>query len=270
MNSLAENLAKAKAGGRKILLPFLTGLYPDTETFTRLLFAVERAGADGVEVGIPFSDPSADGPVIQATSMAALKGGATAAKILAAVKTARADGLKIPLLYMTYYNPVLRYGPERFAKDAAASGAQGVLMVDLPPEEAGEFTPFAKAAGLCTINLIAPTTPAARVPLVLEDASGFVYCVSVTGVTGVKKPAVEVVAEMVAKVRPHTSMPALVGFGVGDAESAGALASVSDGVIVGSALLAAIGTKTGADAAHAATRFLEPIRARLDSGRQVE
>lgn len=263
MNRLTTALPAARAGGGKLLLPFYTGLYPDAATFVSLLLAAQEAGADGVEVGIPFSDPSADGPTIQATSAKAIARGATVAKILDAVREARARGLTIPLIYMTYYNPVLRYGPERFALDAAASGADGVLVVDLPPEEAGEFAPFASGAGLSVINLIAPTTPADRVPLVLEEASGFVYCVSVTGVTGVKKPAVEVVAEMVRKVRPHTEMPVLVGFGVNDAESAGALAGVSDGVIVGSALLTAVGDRAGEEAVSAAIAFLKPLRAAL-------
>lgn len=265
MNRLVTSLKKAKDGGKKILLPFLTGMYPDAATFVKMLLAVQDAGADGVEVGIPFSDPSADGPTIQATSMKAIAGGATVRGILDAVAEARVKGLTIPLIYMTYYNPVLRFGPERFASEAAASGADGVLTVDLPPEESGEFAPFASASGLSVIPLIAPTTPATRVPLVLEEASGFVYCVSVTGVTGVKKPAVEVVAEMVARVRPHTDMPVLVGFGVGDPQSAKTLAAVSDGVIVGSALLNAVGNRTGEDAAQAVKAFLAPIRAGLDT-----
>jgi tryptophan synthase alpha chain len=263
VSRLEERLRAAKDAGKKILVPFFTGCYPDCGTFVELLLAAERAGADAVEAGIPFSDPSADGPVIQAASERALKAGATVDRLLAAVKTARDRGLTIPLLYMTYYNPVLHHGPEAFAQDARESGADGVLVVDLPAEEAGEFAPAARAAGLDTVFLVAPTTPAARVPLVLEGCGGFVYCVSVTGVTGQKKPAAETVAETVARIRPHTTLPVLVGFGVSDAASARALAAVSDGVIVGSALVKAIEGKTGAAAAVAAEGFLKELRAAL-------
>jgi len=258
--SRLERLARAKGEGRKLLVPFFTGGYPDAETFAALLFEAEAAGADAVEVGIPFSDPSADGPVIQAASERALKAGTTVKSIFAAVKSAREKGLAIPLLYMTYYNPILHHGTEAFARDAAASGADGVLVVDLPAEEAGEFAPLARAAGLDTIFLVAPTTPAARVPFVLDGCGGFVYCVSVTGVTGSKKPAADMVAETVARVRPVSTLPVLVGFGVADADSARKLAAVADGVIVGSALLQQFEGKRGAEAVRAAGAFLRELR----------
>ena len=263
MNRLSANFENARARGTKLLLPFLTGYYPDRDTFLRLLFEMERAGADGVEVGIPFSDPSADGPTIQTTSQRALAQGATVKKILAAVAEARAGGLKLPLLYMTYYNPVYAFGPGLFAVAARDSGADGVLVVDLPPEEDGEFRPHAEEAGLAFIRLVAPTTPEARIPLVVSGVSGFVYCVSVTGVTGVKKPVAELVGGLVDKVRRHTALPVLAGFGVTGPEAASSLAGVCDGVIVGSALMEAFGDKRGRDAVEAAGAFVRGLRAAL-------
>ncbi len=266
MNRLERHLRAARDRGRKLLVPFLTGGYPDRDTFVRLLLACQDAGADAVEVGIPFSDPSADGPVIQATSHAALRAGATVDTALAAVAEARGRGLEIPALVMTYYNPVLAAGGPGFARRAAEAGLDGVLVVDLPAEEAGEFAPAARATGLDTVALVAPTTPDARIPVVLSRGTGFVYCVSVAGVTGEKRPAAEAVAGLVARVRRHTDLPALVGFGVHDPAAARALAAVSDGVVVGSALLAAVGDRSGDAAVAAAGSFLGAFRAALDRG----
>lgn len=264
MNRLETTLRAAREAGRKILVPFLTGGYPDRETFLRLLLTAEAAGADAVEVGIPFSDPSADGPVIQRASERALAAGTTVAGLLEDVAEARRRGLGIPLLFMTYYNPVLAYGPERFAAAASRAGADGVLVVDLPPEEAGEFAPGAREAGLDTVFLVAPTTPDQRIPRVLAGCSGFVYCVSVAGVTGGQVAGAEAVGGLVARVRRHTDLPALVGFGVSDSGSARAVARVSDGVIVGSALLAVLEGLTGDEAAAAAGSFLGGLRQGLD------
>jgi tryptophan synthase alpha chain len=250
--------AKRAAGG-KALVPFLTGEFPDGPTFERLLFGAEAAGADAVEVGIPFSDPAADGPVIQEASRLALAGGATVASLLARVAACRSRGLKVPLLLMTYYNPILAFGPERFCDAAAAAGVDGLLVVDLPPEEAEEITGPAAAAVLETVFLVAPTTPERRLPVILEHCRGFVYCVSVTGVTGGATVDTRRAEEVVARVRRHTDLPALAGFGVSDRESAERLAEVSDGVIVGSALLRAIGNLRGEAAVAAATVFLEGL-----------
>ncbi len=264
MNRLEQHLRAVRDQGRKILVPFLTGGYQDRDTFVRLLLACQDAGADAVEVGIPFSDPSADGPVIQATSATALEAGTTADTVLADVAAARARGLEIPAVAMTYYNPVLAAGGPGFARRAAGAGLDGVLVVDLPAEEAGEFAPAARNAGLGTVLLVAPTTPEARIPGVLARCSGFVYCVSVAGVTGDKRPAADTVAELVARVRRHTDLPAVVGFGVHDPASARAVGAVSDGVIVGSALLRAVDGCTGGAAVAAARSFLGGLRAALD------
>ena len=265
MSLLERSLRAARSSGRKLLVPFLTGGYPDPESFVALLLAVQASGADAVEVGIPFSDPSADGPVIQKASKVALDRGTTVLGILEDVAAARGRGLRIPLLFMTYYNPVLAFGPREFARAAAAAGADGVLVVDLPPEEAAEFAPHAREAGLDTVFLAAPTTPDARVPRVVRECSGFVYCVSVTGVTGDKRPAVDAVTNLVERVRPHTDLPILVGFGVEGPVTAKTMAALSDGVIVGSALLRAIDGKARDEAVAAASAFLGPLREAIDS-----
>jgi len=264
VSRLETALRAARDRGGKLLVPFFTGEYPDRETFRLLLLEAQAAGADALEIGVPFSDPSADGPVIQRASECALAGGATVRRLLEDLADARGRGLTLPVLFMTYYNPVLAFGPEAFARAASEAGADGVLVVDLPPEEAGEFAPAARAAGLDTVFLVAPTTPDARIPKVLAGCRGFVYCVSVTGVTGDKKPLAETVGGMVASVRRHTDLPALVGFGVSGPEAARALAAVSDGVIVGSALLRALGTASGEEAVRAAGAFLRGLRAALD------
>ncbi|PLX40491.1 MAG: tryptophan synthase subunit alpha [Deltaproteobacteria bacterium] len=264
MNRLEKKLKDKRASGGKILLPFLTGGYPDIETFIDLLLELERVGADGVEVGLPFSDPAADGPVIQASSQIAIERGASVTSIFDAVAKARERGLTIPLLYMTYYNPVFHLGAEEFSKRAAKSGADGVLVVDLPPEEAAEFAPAARASGLDTIFLVAPTTPEERMERVTRESSGFLYCVSVTGVTGEKKPVTELVGEMVERIRPHTDLPVLIGFGVSTGEGAASLAEVSDGVIVGSALISALGDARGEEAVKRGGEFIADIRKALD------
>jgi tryptophan synthase alpha chain len=265
MNRLETALRTARDAGRKLLVPFLTGGYPDRPTFRRLLREAEAAGADALEVGIPFSDPAADGPVIQRASAQALAGGTTVRSLLEDVAATRAAGLALPVLFMTYFNPVLAFGPPAFARAARGAGADGVLVVDLPVEEAAEFAPTARSAGLDTVFLVTPTTPDARVPKVLAECRGFVYCVSVTGVTGEKSPLTEAVAGLVARVRRHTDLPALVGFGVSGPEAGGALAGVADGVVVGSALLRAVGEASGDAAAGAAGAFLRSLRAAIDA-----
>lgn len=262
-------LRATRAAGGKALVPFLTGGFPDGPTFERLLFAAEAAGADVVEVGIPFSDLAADGPVIQEASRLALAGGASVASLLARIAACRSRGLRVPLLLMTYYNPVLAFGPEAFCREAAAAGVDGLLVVDLPPEEAGELLVPAAAAGLETVFLVSPTTPERRLPVILEHCGGFVYCVSVTGVTGGTSADTERAGDVVARVRRHTDMPALVGFGVSGPESAAALSGLSDGVIVGSALLRAVGELRGESAAAAARDFLDGLRAVLPLGNRA-
>ncbi len=259
-----ETLKELVAGGGKLLVPFFTGCYPDGDTFVELLLAAQSAGADALEVGIPFSDPSADGPIIQAASQKTLEAGTTVDSIMACVKRARERGLALPLLYMTYYNPILHRGGEKFSREAIASGADGVLVVDLPPEEAEEFAPIARANGLDTIFLIAPTTPEERYPLVLSRCSGFLYVVSVTGVTGGKEAAVDTVGAMTGKLKDMTDLPVLAGFGVNNAASAKAISTAADGVIVGSAIMKLVGEAGPADAPAKVAAFIQGLRAALD------
>ena len=197
---------------------------------------------DIVEIGVPFSDPTADGPVIQAASQRALAGGATLEKILAMIAgIRRASG--IPIVLFTYYNPVLSYGPERFAADAAAAGVDGILIVDLPPEEADELRRYTDPAGLAFISLIAPTTDSRRAATILRQATGFVYYISVTGVTGTAVPSPDSVRQDVARLKGMTALPVAVGFGISTPDQAAAIAPLADGVVVGSALVRLIGER---------------------------
>jgi len=263
VNRLESTLRSVRDRGGKALVPFLTAGFPDRQTFVDLLLEAEQAGADALEVGVPFSDPSADGPVIQEASARVLGAGYRLEHAFADLRAARERGLGIPALFMTYYNPVLARGPGRFAREAREAGADGVLVVDLPWEEGGEFLPLARDQGLDTVLLVAPTTPEDRVGRIVAGASGFVYCVSVTGVTGQKRPMEATVGDLVGRVRRHTDLPALVGFGVSDAASALALAARSDGVIVGSALIRTLGDLAGASAVARARRFLGSLREAL-------
>ena len=217
-------------------IPYVTGGYPNDDTCLNLIQALEHSGADVIEVGIPFSDPVADGPVIQHTSKLALDGGATPASVLALVERAAAK-VKAPLVLMTYVNPIMRMGFKEFAQRAAGAGAAGVIVPDLTPEEGGPWLEAADAAGLDNIGMAAPTTSAQRLTRILEFTRGFLYFVSMTGVTGADLNLEAPVLEAIAQARAQASVPVGVGFGVSRPEHAAALAKVADGVIVGSALM---------------------------------
>ena len=223
--------------GRAALVTFLTAGDPDYDTALAILNAVSQAGADVVELGMPFTDPMADGPAIQASSLRALKGGQTLKKTLAMVRTFRQADEQTPLVLMGYYNPIYIYGVDRFLVDAKAAGVDGLIVVDLPPEEDDELCLPALRAGLNFIRLATPTTDDRRLPAVLANTSGFVYYVSVTGITGMAAPDTGRVTEAVARIKRHTKLPVAVGFGVKNAAQAGAIARGADGVVVGSALI---------------------------------
>jgi tryptophan synthase alpha chain len=223
--------------GRAALVTFLTAGDPDYDTSLAILEAVAHAGADVVELGMPFTDPMADGPAIQASSLRALKGGQTLKKTLAMVRTFRQADEQTPLVLMGYYNPIYIYGVDRFLVDAKAAGVDGLIVVDLPPEEDDELCLPALRAGLNFIRLATPTTDDRRLPAVLANTSGFVYYVSVTGITGMAAPDTGRVTEAVARIKRHTKLPVAVGFGVKNAAHAGAIARGADGVVVGSALI---------------------------------
>lgn len=228
------------AEGRAALLTFVMAGDPDGETSSAILGALPAAGADIVELGMPFTDPIADGPAIQAAGRRALEAKQTLPATLGMVKKFRAADPDTPLILMGYYNPIYVYGVETFLRDAKAAGVDGLIIVDCPPEEDDEICLPARRAGLAYVRLVAPTTSDNRLPGILENAGGFVYFVSITGVTGAAAPDVKLVGEAVARLKRRTELPVAVGFGVKNAESAGAIAETADGVVVGSSVVEAI------------------------------
>jgi tryptophan synthase alpha chain len=236
MNRIDRTFAALRARGEKALIPYVMLGDPDVETTEALALAAAAAGADLLEIGIPFSDPLADGPVLQRAAERALTQKVTLADALALVRRLRVT-VQIPVIFMTYYNLIFQYGDVRLATEAAAAGVDGLIVPDLPPEEAGPLDAAARAAGLHLIYLIAPTTPASRIKFIAERAGGFLYYVSLTGITGSKLPALDEVGHGVSRIKRVTDLPVAVGFGVSTPEEAGHIARVADGVIVASALI---------------------------------
>lgn len=233
-------LAALKAEGRAALVTFVTAGDPDAETSLAILKALPGAGADIIEFGMPFSDPMAEGPPIQAADIRALAAGQTMVKTLQMVRAFRKDDDATPIVLMGYYNPIYIYGVDRFVHDAKAAGVDGLIVVDLPPEEDEELCLPAIGAGISFIRLATPTSDDKRLPVLLTNSSGFVYYVSVLGVTGVKSAAATDVATAVARIKRHTDLPVMVGFGVKTGEQAAAIAAHAEGVVVGSALVNAV------------------------------
>ena len=248
--------ALAAQKNRAALVTFVTAGDPDHETSRKILEALPGAGADVIEVGMPFTDPMADGPAIQAAGLRALKSGETLTTTLDLVRDFRAGDPDTPVILMGYYNPIYVYGVDRFIADAKAAGADGLIVVDLPPEEDEELCLPAMAEGLAFIRLATPTTDDARLPAVLKNTSGFVYYVSVAGVTGSATPDFDMVAGAVARLKRHTRLPVAVGFGVKTPEHAAAIAAGADGVVVGSALVEAV--RASLDAKGRATAHTVP------------
>lgn len=235
-----RRFAELKTEGRAALVTFLTAGDPDPETSLALVQALPAAGADVIELGMPFTDPMADGPAIQMSSQRALKAGQTLKKTLELVRAFRGSDDATPLVLMGYYNPIYIYGVDRFLRDAKSAGVDGLIIVDLPPEEDEELCLPALKAGLNFIRLATPTTDDKRLPAVLANTSGFVYYVSITGITGAATPDAEKVAAAVARIKRHTKLPVAVGFGVRTAEQAAGIAAGADGVVVGSALVSVL------------------------------
>ena len=235
-----RRFAQLKTEGRAALVTFLTAGDPDAETSLALLRAIPAAGADVVELGMPFTDPMADGPAIQMSSQRALKAGQSLKKTLAMVRAFRQADDATPLVLMGYYNPIYIYGVDRFLRDAKSAGVDGLIVVDLPPEEDEELCLPALKAGMNFIRLATPTTDDKRLPAVLANTSGFVYYVSITGITGAAMADPAKVTAAVARIKRHTKLPVAVGFGVRTAEQAAVIASGADGVVVGSALVNAL------------------------------
>jgi tryptophan synthase alpha chain len=240
-------------GARPALVTFITAGDPDYEASLGLLRALPAAGADVIELGMPFSDPMADGPAIQASSQRALKAGQTLRKTLEMVRAFRRDNHSTPVVLMGYYNPIYSYGPENFVHDAVAAGVDGLIVVDLPPEADAELCLPALNAGLSFIRLATPTTDDKRLPAVLANTSGFVYYVSIAGITGTREPDLEKVRHSVTRIKGHTTLPVCVGFGVKTPEQVRAIGAYADGVVVGSALVNAIAAKLDSNGAASAT-----------------
>ena len=236
MMRIAQKFAALREKNETALIPFLTAGDPDMATTADLIRTLADNGADLIEVGVPFSDPMADGPTIQAASERALAAGATLKKVLQLVAEVRKT-CQVPLVLMGYYNPIFRYGAERFAVDAAAAGVDGVLLVDLPPEEAAEISSLLKAAGIAMITLLAPTTPPERMRRLAQAAEGYLYYVSMTGVTGAQKICPNDIRLAVEELKGMTEVPVGVGFGITTVDEARAVGEFADGVVVGSALV---------------------------------
>ena len=237
MGRIETAFARANEKGRGTLGVFVTAGDPDLETSGKILDAVVAGGADIIEFGMPFSDPMADGPVIQASSLRALRSGMTLEKTLTMAKAFRERHAETPLILMGYYNPIYIYGAQKFLDEAAEIGVDGLIIVDLPPEEDQELCLPAKRAGLSFIRLVTPTSNEARLPTILAEASGFVYYVSITGITGTKSAGSASIADAYNRIKTMTDLPVVTGFGIRTPEAAGQAATLSDGAVVGSAVV---------------------------------
>lgn len=242
MSRIEKKFRALKKEGRKALITFVTAGDPTLAHTEKIVYALEAAGADIIELGIPFSDPMADGPVIQASSERALKYHVTLGDIFALVKKIRKQS-QIPLLLMGYYNPIFIMGHEVFAKKAAEAGVDAVLIVDLPPEEAGDFRKYLRKNNIDLVHLLAPTSDEARIQKAARSGSGFIYYVSLTGVTGAELKITSEIENQINQIRKHSSLPIAVGFGVSKPEHVRALSPYADGIVVGSALVKIIGAE---------------------------
>ena len=241
MSRIDRTFARLREAGRKAFVTYVMAGDPDYETSLEIVKGLPAAGADIIELGLPFTDPMADGPTIQLAGQRALAGGQTLEKTLQMVRDFREGDSETPIVMMGYYNPIFSRGVERFLADAKAAGIDGLIIVDLPPEEDDELCIPAQKAGLNFIRLATPTTDDARLPKVMQNTSGFVYYVSITGITGAAAARPEDVAPEVARIKAATELPVVVGFGIRTPEVAEAIASVADGAVVGSAIVAQIG-----------------------------
>ncbi len=272
MSRIAARFAALRQEGRGALIPFLEAYDPDQETSVAILRGMPAAGADLIEIGMPFTDPMADGPTIQAAGLRGLKAGATLARTLAMVRDFRLENTATPVILMGYLNPIASYGPERFCRDAAAAGVDGLIIVDLPTEEADLIVDHAAANNLDIIRLVAPTTDDARLPVVLHGSSGFVYYVSITGITGTRSATTESLAAALPRLRAVTSLPVAIGFGVRTPAQAADAVRHADAAVVASALietLAASLDEHGRAGPDTAQRVLNQVRALADGVRHA-
>jgi tryptophan synthase alpha chain len=265
VSRIDRRFAQLASAGRKALVPYLVAGHPEPGSTPDLMHALVAAGADLLELGVPFSDPMADGPVIQAASEKALASNIGLAEVFAVVANFRAQDQDTPVILMGYMNPIEVLGVQRFAREAAHAGVDGVLIVDVPPEEVDSVRQPLQQHGLQQIFLVAPTTESDRMAAICELAEGFVYYVALKGVTGADLPLADQIGAAVTQIRSHTSLPVAVGFGIKSAADARAVGSRSDAVVIGSALVSALDQATSREqAVEIASRFLTPIRAALD------
>jgi tryptophan synthase alpha chain len=268
MSRIPTKLAQLKAEGRKALIPYVTAGFPYADITPELMHAMVAAGSDVIELGVPFSDPMADGPVIQKAGEKALSLGVGTTQVLTMVKTFRQADTTTPVVLMGYANPVeaynLKHGPDSFVRDAAAAGVDGVLIVDYPPEECEQFAATLKAHGLDLIFLLAPTSTPERMDLVGRLASGYVYYVSLKGVTGAGTLDTAAVEAMLPRIREHVSVPVGVGFGIRDAATARAIGRVADAVVIGTKLIQLIEGQDRSQVCPVAAEFLAGVRTALD------
>ena len=265
MSRIKVTFDALQASGRKALIPYVTSGDPFADATVDIMLAMANAGADVIELGVPFSDPMADGPVIQKAGERALARGIGMPQVLDFVRGFRTQNDTTPVVLMGYANPVERYGVDRFVADARSAGVDGVLIVDYPPEECEAFAATLRTNGLDPIFLLAPTSTEARMAHVGRIASGYVYYVSLKGVTGAGHLDTAAVAAMVPRIRRHVKLPVGVGFGIRDAKTAQAVAAVSDAVVIGTALVQLLEAQTRENVAAAAGKFIGGIRAALDS-----
>ncbi|MHB0936719.1 MAG: tryptophan synthase subunit alpha [Armatimonadota bacterium] len=259
MSRIADRFAQCAARGEGTLVTYLMGGDPDLERGLAALRAVAAGGADVIELGVPFSDPMADGRVIELAAIRALGAGTHLPDLFAMVREFRKD-YNTPVLFMTYWNPILQYGPQRACEDAKAAGVDGFLISDLPPEEAGEWLAVARPAGIDTIFLLAPTSPESRIRLVAREGSGFVYCVSRLGVTGARAALPPELPALVAKIKSLTDQPVAVGFGISTPDQIHEVCQIADGAIVGSVLVKTIADHADGDLAGAVKAFVRSLK----------
>lgn len=260
MSRLKDKFAALKKEGRAAFVPFITAGDPDMDTSFAILEQLPACGADVIELGLPFTDPMADGPAVQASSVRALKAGASTAKVLKMVEKFRKTDKTTPIVLMGYYNSVHAYGTARFAKDVAQAGVDGLIVVDLPMEEDEVLRVPAKAQGVDLIRFVTPTTDDARLKRIVADASGYLYYVSVAGVTGTKSVPEEEVRAALARIRAATNLPCTVGFGIRSPEQAAAIARIADGVVVGSAIVGRVADNLGHGKDRVVAEVLELTR----------
>ncbi len=239
MNRIVERFARLKQEAKKGFIVYIGAGDPNLEATRQLALAFDRAGVDVLELGVPFSDPLADGLVNQLAAQRGLESGTTPAKVLETVKSIRKES-QVPIVFYIYFNLLHRYGFKQFINDAASAGVDGLLVLDLPPEESENYEAMMRDAGLCVIYLVAPTTPEDRIELIVKRATGFVYYVSREGVTGMQAKVSDTIAQMTAKIRAHTHLPIVVGFGISNPEQARAVAASAEAIVVGSAIVSQI------------------------------